>query len=79
MATNMFEPSDLVTVKEFGWTPDYSYHRTLTCIKHQECRWTTKNPYDRTVFYVSAPIAECECVPVENWRVVVSLSGNPRR
>lgn len=27
-------------------------HATLTCVNHQDLRWTTKNPYQRSVHYI---------------------------
>jgi hypothetical protein len=71
-----YDPNDLVTIKEFEWTKDFSYQRKLTCINHQECMWGTKNPFERSVHYYSLAVEECKC-PDSDLRVVVSQSQNP--
>lgn len=76
------EASNLVPMKEFGWTDDYSYMRILTCKNHTDAVYSTKNPYSRTVHMVKAPkvpdaerleSGECNCA-WEDMRVIVDAS-----
>lgn len=73
-------PVTLVELGNFNWTNDFSYHRTLTCINHQEMRWSTKNPFQRSIFYISQEEcgAECNC-PLADMRVIVEESQAPIR
>lgn len=32
------------------FTEDYTYHRILSCRNHPDLRWSSKNPYTRSVF-----------------------------
>jgi len=80
---------NLVPLGEFKWTDDYSYHRHMTCLNHTHLRWTTKNPWFRSVFY-AGPVdgnkklqpagdmrePECKC-PWSDLRVVVDESQSP--
>lgn len=68
----------LVTLDEFTFTDDYSYHRSLTCVQHPQMRWFTKNPWARSMFYLptaEAPI-ECSC-HFSEMRVIVEESQPP--
>ena len=77
----------LVPLKAWAWSDDYSFHRVMTCVNHQNLRWSTKNPWWRSVFYVGAilpdgtdaplwSVPECKC-PVSDWRVIAELSADP--
>lgn len=68
----------LVRLDDFPFTNDYSYHRTLTCVNHPQQRWFTKNPYDRSIFYMpsAGDPTECRC-PADDLRVVVEESQPP--
>jgi len=56
---------------------DRSYHKTLTCKNHPRSRWTTKNPWDRSIFPVKGVygvdmIADEECLcAFSDLRVVI--------
>lgn len=45
----------LVPIREFEWTNDYSFLRTLTCVNHQTARYYTKNPFFRSIHVVKLP------------------------
>lgn len=67
----------LPTIGEYNWTDDYSYHRVLTCVSHPDLRWTTKNYWDRSVFYATPELGrECTCPP-EDLRVIPAESRSP--
>lgn len=50
----------LVPIREFEWTNDYSYHRNMTCINHPTARYSTKNPYFRSIFVHKLPEGDIE-------------------
>lgn len=63
----------LVPIKEFEWTDDYSFHRTLTCKNHPTAKYFTKNPFFRSIHLIKIPedmTEECKC-PFEDLVVVV--------
>lgn len=68
----------LVPIKEHVWSDDFSYHRILTCINHQDARYSTKNPFTRSIFFQKAPEGnfprrlngECKCA-IEDLAVLV--------
>lgn len=72
------DPVKLVRVGEFEWTDDYSFMRTMTCINHPTARYSTKNPYFRSLFIVKLPegdiertaTGECTC-PISDLVVLV--------
>lgn len=70
--TNCGAHVKLVPINEFEWTDDYSYHRTLTCKNHPQNRFSTKNPWDRTIFCLTG---DCPC-PISDLMVVVQEEGN---
>lgn len=45
----------LVPIKDYVWTEDYSFHRTLTCKNHPTARYLTKNPWDRSIHIIQRP------------------------
>lgn len=49
---------------------DYSTHKTLTCINHTDLRWSTKNPWDRSIFFTDWSANECDC-PFSDLRVLI--------
>jgi hypothetical protein len=65
---------------EFAWTSDYSFMRTMTCKNHPTARYSTKNPFDRSIFLRRLPdegdfekshTGECKC-PISDLVVVLS-------
>jgi hypothetical protein len=68
----------LVPIKDYEWTDDYSFHRTLTCVNHTDARYLTKNPFWRSIHVVKFPegdiprseTGECQC-PMSDLAVVV--------
>lgn len=76
----------LVPLGEFEWTDDYSFHRILTCKNHTDARYSTKNPFVRSLFVQKLPdgeiertaTGECTC-PVTDLVVIAELSkaGSP--
>ena len=74
--------SKLIPINEYKWTDDYSWHRTLTCVNHQDAVYYTKNFFMRSVILVKVPsgdierlsTGECAC-PVTDLRVVEELKG----
>lgn len=57
-----------VPIKEFRWTDDYSFHRTLTCRNHRGMQYVTKNPWNRIMHIVKVDEQvlaqgqlECDC------------------
>lgn len=52
---------------------DRSSHKTLVCVNHPEMRFTTKNPWDRSIF-VTSDDADCSC-PFTDLRVEVHVIG----
>jgi hypothetical protein len=71
----------LVPVREYEWTDDYSYLRTLTCKNHPTAKYLTKNPFYRSISVVRLPdgdiersnTGECTC-PFDDLVVVVAES-----
>jgi hypothetical protein len=61
---------------------DYSEMKQLTCAKHQDARYLTKNPWNRTLHLIDPPkglkpeeysnTGECKC-PFSDLRVVVEV------
>lgn len=44
-----------VPVRKYRWNyADYTVHRTLSCANHPNLVWTSKNPFDRSVFYAGS-------------------------
>ena len=74
------QAKNLVPINEFKWTDDYSFMRTLTCINHQTARYSTKNPFFRSLICTKLPegdiersnTGECTC-PMSN---LVVVTGN---
>lgn len=74
----------LVPLNEFEWTDDYSYHRILTCRNHPTARYSTKNPFSRSLFVQQipdgeierTPTGECTC-PLGDLVVIRELSQSP--
>lgn len=69
----------LIPIREFKWTDDFSWLRTLTCANHPTAKYYTKNPYQRSIHFVSAPDGfpmweECRC-PNSDLRVVCEDDG----
>ena len=48
----------LVPIGEWLFSDDYSYHRDLACVNHPENRFSTKNPWARSIFVVTH---DCLC------------------
>ncbi|MFG3405629.1 hypothetical protein [Streptomyces sp. NPDC048142] len=75
------DKADLVPVGEFDWTDDYSYQRILTCKNHPTARYSTKNPWMRSLGVIRLPegdiprtnTGECTC-PFRDLVVIVSES-----
>jgi hypothetical protein len=77
------DPSNLVPVGEFdGWDDDYSYQRILTCKNHPTARYSTKNPWMRSLGVIKLPegddfprsaTGECTC-PFADMVVIVDES-----
>lgn len=68
-----------VTLHELADAPtdwnDFSFHKQMTCVNHPELRWTSKNPWHRSIFFVSWMIAsECSC-PFTDMRYVEVNDG----
>jgi hypothetical protein len=64
------------TYRDAGlFTEDYTYHRILSCRNHPHLRWSTKNPYTRSVFpfptnmQTLADVDECTC-PLDDATVI---------
>lgn len=70
--------ADLCTVKDFTWTDDYSFHRWLTCVNHPKARFSTKNPWDRSVHVQNDVGHACQC-GIEDLRVIVPWSVQPKK
>lgn len=70
--------SDLCTVKDFTWTDDYGFHRWLTCVNHPKARFSTKNPYGRSVHNQNDEARACQC-GIEDLRVIMPWSVEPRK
>lgn len=57
---------------------DRSFHKTLTCVNHPRARWSTKNPWDRSIFVDKGqnggePMFDTECsCPFSDLRMVVT-------
>lgn len=56
----------LVPIQDFVWTDDYTWMRTLTCGNHPGAKYYTKNPYNRSTFFIKSsdsmpPFTECKC------------------
>lgn len=69
----------LVPIRDFEWTDDFSFHRDMTCINHPTARYSTKNPYVRSIFCHKLPegddferseTGECLC-PKSDLAVIV--------
>jgi hypothetical protein len=78
LPTKRLFPWEMVPLKDasIDWE-DRSYHKTLTCVNHPRARWSTKNPWDRSIFPHKGPSGgepmfdeECEC-PFGDLRVVL--------
>lgn len=50
----------LVPVGEFEWGDDLSTMKTMTCKNHPTARYSTKNPYDRSIHILSLPTGDIE-------------------
>lgn len=70
-------PWEYVTFAEaqVDWE-DRSYHKNLTCVNHPRARWSTKNPWDRSIFMHKGMNGgdamydeECKC-PFSDLRVI---------
>lgn len=57
----------VVPVHEFEWTDDFSYHRVMACRNHPENRFSSKNPWQRSIFVVTG---DCPC-PISDFLVLV--------
>jgi hypothetical protein len=74
----------MVPVGKFTWTTDFTYHRTLTCKNHPTARYSTKNPFERSLFLRKLPegdiersaTGECLC-PFSDLMVIVAESQPP--
>lgn len=55
---NPVQVKHLVPINDFNWTDDYTYHRLMICDKHN-VQFSTKNPYDRSIFIVKG--VDCKC------------------
>ncbi len=44
-------PENPVPIREYAFTSDYSYHTILSCKNHPDLRWSSKDPYARSIFY----------------------------
>ncbi|KIQ62411.1 hypothetical protein TR51_25570 [Kitasatospora griseola] len=75
----------LIPVRNFEWTDDLSYMRTLTCKNHPTARYLTKNPFSRGLNLTKwpedddtprTPIGECTC-PFGDLVVIVEESQAP--
>ena len=73
------EDTHNLLVREYKFSDDLSYHRNLSCVNHPELRWSSKNPFMRTVFYLGEFGTKCGCtfrdmtvVRVENGQEVNS-------
>lgn len=63
MTLPVIEGYTLVPVREFEWTDDFSYHRTLTCQNHPSARYSSKNVWQRSIFIVTPPEGDIERGP----------------
>lgn len=73
------ESPEMVPVREFVWTDDYSYMRWLTCRNHPTARYLTKNPFWRSLLVLrfdETLNAECPC-PFDDLMVIVERSKPP--
>lgn len=59
---------------------DRSCHKTLTCVNHPKARWSTKNPWDRSIFPLKGINGgsgnfdeECSCA-FSDLRVVIACN-----
>jgi hypothetical protein len=73
----------LIPVAEYEWTDDYSFQRNMTCINHQTARYSTKNPFFRSIHIHKLPEGnifrtvngECIC-PFADLAVIVEDEGD---
>ncbi len=74
----------LIPIGEYSWGDDYSM-KTLTCINHQDARYTTKHPFSRTLHLLEIPLnlsseernpesGECLC-PFKDLAVIEDEGG----
>lgn len=68
-----------VPIREYEWTNDYSFMRSVTCMNHPSARYLTKNPWTRTLHIVQLPdgkdiprtaSGECTC-PFSDLAVII--------
>lgn len=76
----------LTPIREYEWTEDYSFMRTLTCKNHPTARYLTKNPWWRQIHIIKFPegdiprsgTGECQC-PFEDLVVIEDEEKEPEK
>lgn len=73
-------PEHPIPIEYYYFGNDYTYHRILSCVRHPRARFTSKNPFARSVFPMdqSEQTRACDC-PINHLTVIGDEKhpGNP--